>query len=69
MQYMTAKKLNKSDDKIIENFDEYCPELIDPENGVYGIKRTKLSSVNYFYFSEKLQKEQFQYFTNIPSTK
>ena len=58
MQYITAKKLNKSDDKIIADFDEYCPEIVDPGNGIYGIKITKPNSVNYLYFSEKLQKEQ-----------
>jgi transposase len=60
MQYITAKKLNKSDDKIIADFDEYCPEIVDPENGIYGIKITKPNSVNYLYFSEKLQKEQLE---------
>ncbi|NOQ48002.1 MAG: IS1634 family transposase [Methanococcoides sp.] len=60
MQYITAKKLNKSDDKIIADFCEYCPEIINPENGIYGIKITKPNSVNYFYFSEKLQKEQLE---------
>jgi len=60
MQYITAKKLNKSDDKIIADFEKYCPELIDGEYGIYRVKRTKPSSVNYFYFSEKLQKEQLE---------
>jgi len=60
MHYITAKKLNKSDDKILANFKQYCPELIDAESGVYGMKITKPSSVNYFYFSEKLQKEQLE---------
>ncbi|MCM1986348.1 IS1634 family transposase [Methanococcoides seepicolus] len=60
MQYITAKKLNKSDDKIIADFDEYSPEIVDTENGIYGIKITKLNSVNYLYFSEKLQKEQLE---------
>jgi transposase len=60
MQYITAKKLNKSDDKIIADFAEYYPKIVDPENGIYGIKITKPSSVNYLYFSEKLQKEQLE---------
>jgi transposase len=60
MQYITAKKLNKSDDKIIADFAGYYPEIVDQENGIYGIKITKTSSVNYIYFSEKLQKEQLE---------
>jgi transposase len=60
MQYITAKKLNKSDDKIIADFAGYYPEIVDQENGIYGIKITKPSSVNYIYFSEKLQKEQLE---------
>ncbi|WP_319506633.1 transposase [uncultured Methanolobus sp.] len=58
MHYLTARKLNKSDDKKIAVFWECSPELIDPENGIYGLKTVKPSSVNYMYFSEKLQKEQ-----------
>jgi len=58
MQYLTARKLNTSDDKIITKFREYSPELIDQENGIHGLKIVKPSSVNYFYFSEKLQREQ-----------
>ena len=55
-----SKKLNKSDDKILADFDEYCPEIVDPENGIYEIKITNPNSVNYLYFSEKLQKEQLE---------
>ena len=58
MQYITAKKLNKSDDKIIENFEDYHPEIIDTESGIYGIKIRKPNTINYLYFSKKLQKEQ-----------
>jgi transposase len=60
MQYITAKKLNKSDDQIIADFVKYCPEIVDLKNGIYGIKITKPNSVNYLYFSEKLQKEQLE---------
>jgi transposase len=59
MQYITAKKLNKSDDKIIADFAEYCPERVNSKNGIYGIKITKPNSVNYLYFSEKLQKDNW----------
>ncbi|WP_292467432.1 transposase [Methanolobus sp.] len=60
MQYLTARKLNKSDDKIIANFWNYSLEIVDPEDGIYGLKIVKPSSVNYFYFSEKLQMEQLE---------
>ena len=58
MQYLTARKLNRSDDKLIANFQNYSPELIDSESGIYGIKIVKPSSISYLYFSKKLQKEQ-----------
>jgi len=60
LQYMTSKKLNKSDDRIISRFDEYNPLTIDAENGVKGIKIQKPNSVNYLFFSKKLQKEQLE---------
>jgi len=58
MQYITAKKLNKSDDKIIANFEDCNSEIIDEETGIRGIKIEKPNSINYIYFSKKLQKEQ-----------
>jgi len=58
MQYVTLKKLNKSDDKIIKNFHKYSPEVVDAEKGIVGIKLPKKSSINYLYFSEKLYQEQ-----------
>jgi transposase len=60
MQYLTARKLNKSDDKIIANYWNYSLEIVDQEDGIYGLKIVKPSSVNYFYFSEKLQHEQLE---------
>ncbi len=57
MQFLTAKKLNTSDDKLIQRFWDLKPELIDSEKGIYGIKQTFPSRYNYFYFSENLQKE------------
>ncbi|AFV25202.1 transposase [Methanolobus psychrophilus R15] len=47
MQYLTARKLNKSDDKIIANFGDYSLETIDSDDGMYGMKIVKPSSVNY----------------------
>lgn len=60
VHYLTARKLNTSDDKRIATFWKCSPELIDPKDGIYGLKIIKPSSVNYFYFSEKLQKEQLE---------
>jgi transposase len=58
LQYITGKKLNKSDDKIIADFETYNPHVIDEESGICGIKIEKPNSTNYLYFSKKLQKEQ-----------
>jgi len=60
MKYLTAKKLNKSDDKRIKSFAKSKAELIDTEKGIYGIKFVKPSSIDYFFFSETLQKEQLK---------
>ncbi len=60
MQYITGKKLNKSDDKIIARFETYDPQMVDEESGIRGIKIEKPNSTNYLYFSEKLQKEQLE---------
>jgi transposase len=60
MQYLTAKKLNQSDDKIIEKFDQLETEVIDEEKGIYGYKIVKPNSVNYLYFSKTLQKQQLE---------
>ena len=60
MKYLTAKKLNYSDDKRIENFKKSQAELIDPIDGIYGIKFVKPSRIDYFYFSEKLEKDQLK---------
>ena len=60
MKYLTAKKLNKSDDKRIKVFDKSKAELIDVEKGIYGIKFTKPSKIDYFYFSEAREKQQLE---------
>ncbi len=60
MKYLTAKKLNTSDDKRIKEFDKSKAELVDAEKGIYGIKYIKPSSIDYFYFSETLQKDQLK---------
>jgi transposase len=60
MDYLTGKKLNSSDDKLIRIFDQLSPEVIDEEKGIYGIKIVKPSSVNYLYFSEALKKQHLE---------
>ena len=60
MKYLTAKKLNLSDDKRIKSFDKRKAEVIDGEAGIYGIKYKFPSRTDYFYFSEKLKKEQLE---------
>ena len=57
MQFITAKKLNTSDDKLIKKFWKMKPELVDLEKCIYGIKIPFPKRKNYFFFSEKLQKE------------
>jgi transposase len=58
--YLTAKKLNKSDDKIIKTFWQRNPVQLNHDGqtekqGIYGIKIVKPGSVTYFYFSEGLE--------------
>jgi len=50
LQYITGKKLNKSDDKIIARFETFNPQVIDEESGIRGIKIEKPNSTNYLYF-------------------
>jgi transposase len=58
MHYLTARKLNTSDDKKIATFWDLSIEAVDEKDGIYGLKTIKPSSTNYMYFSKKLQKEQ-----------
>jgi len=60
MRFLTAKKLNKSHDKLIKKFDKSKVELVDEEDGIYGIKLEWPSRTDYFYFSEKLEQEQLK---------
>ena len=61
MKYLSAKKLNISDDdKRIKPFDKSKADLINKEDGTYGIKYVKPSRIDYFYFSEKLCKKQLE---------
>jgi len=60
MKYLTSKKLNLSDDKRIEQFDRSQAELIDEDDGIYGTKFEKPSRIDYFYFSERLRRDQLE---------
>ncbi|RLD53735.1 MAG: IS1634 family transposase [Bacteroidetes bacterium] len=57
MQFLTAKKLNFSDDKLIKKFWDLKPLEIDKDEGVYGFKQEFPSRNNYFFFSKKLREE------------
>jgi len=58
--YLTAKKLNVSDDAVFQAFSKDDWECIDAESGVYAMKRTFPSRVNYYFFSEKLKKDHLK---------
>ena len=60
MKYLSAKKLNTSDDKRIKSFRKDNAMLVDSERRVYGIKIDYPSRIDYFYFSEQLQQEQIE---------
>ncbi len=61
MKYLTMRQLNKSDEKNrIKGFDKTKTKIIDPENGVYGIKYRWPSRIDYFYFSEKLHNDHIE---------
>jgi len=60
MKFLTAKKLNSSDDKIIKEFWNQKPVLINSEQGIYGLKIHFPSRTNYFFFSEKLKRENLE---------
>jgi transposase len=53
--YLTSKKLNKSDDKVFASFDANVWERVD--DGVFALKREFPSRFNYYFFSEKLKGE------------
>jgi transposase len=58
--YLTAKKLNTSDDAIFDSFSQTAWECIDADAGVYAVKKAFPSRVNYYFFSEKLKKEHLR---------
>ena len=60
MKFLTAKKLNRSDDQLIKKFWDLNPELIDSEKGIFGFKQRFPTRTNYFFFSKNLQVEQLE---------
>ena len=60
MNYLSAKKLNKSDDELIKKFWDLKPKLIEEEKGIYGFIQKFPSRTNYFFFSKYLQSEQIE---------
>lgn len=60
MKYLSAKKLNTSDDKRIKYFVPSAQNCVDPENGIYGEIIEYPSRTDYFFFSEHLQHDQIE---------
>src|SRR3989338_7049968 len=60
MKYLSAKKLNVSDDKRIKIFVKSSENCIDPEKGIYGEIIEYPSRFDYFFFSEQLQQDQIE---------
>lgn len=60
MKYLSAKKLNISDDKRIKKFVKNTENCVDPKKGVYGEIIEYPSRVDYFFFSEQLQHDQIE---------
>jgi transposase len=60
MKYLSAKKLNLSDDKRIKTFVKSFDNCIDQEKGVYGEIIEYPSRTDYFFFSEQLQRDQIE---------
>ena len=58
MKFLTAKKLNKSDDLLIKKF--WDLKQIDLGNEVFGYKQKFPSRTNYFFFSKQLQIDQLE---------
>lgn len=60
MKYLSAKKLNLSDDKRIKMFIKSDDNCIDKEKGIYGEIIEYPSRTDYFFFSEQLQRDQIE---------
>src|SRR3989338_7883066 len=60
MKYLSAKKLNVSDDNRIKTFVPCFDNCLDQVNGVYGEIIEYPSRFDYFFFSEQLQHDQIE---------
>jgi len=60
MKYLSAKKLNKSTDKWIEDFDMITSELVSLDQEIYGVKYEFPNRNDYLYFSKPLYFEQIE---------
>ena len=60
MKYLSAKKLNTSDDKRIKKFVKSKDNCVDPIRGVYGEIIEFPSRYDYFFFSEQLKRDQIE---------
>jgi len=60
MKYLSAKKLNLSDDKRIKAFNKSRYECVDAEKGIYGEIIKYPSRFDYFFFSEQLKQNQIE---------
>lgn len=60
MKYLSAKKLNLSDDKRIKMFVKSVKNCVDAEKGVYGEIIEYPSRTDYFFFSEQLQRDHIE---------
>jgi transposase len=60
MKYLSAKKLNYSDDKRIKSFVPSTHNCVDSEKKIFGEIIEYPSRIDYFYFSEHLQRDQVE---------
>jgi len=60
MKYLSAKKLNLSDDKRIKSFVPSIRNCVDPEKNIYGEIIEYPSRTDYFFFSKQLQQDQIE---------
>jgi transposase len=62
MKYLVRKKMNESDDIVIEKFDKDDAFLVDKEKKVWCMKKVFSSSkrTNYLFFSEKLYEDKMK---------
>ena len=59
-RYLTAKKLNKSDEKNMAAFEKSCPEALDAEGNVRAVTIVKPKSRTFLYFSKTLYAAQMR---------